>query len=304
MRGEEAGGAVTVEDEIRRMFRDAGATGILHVREIGSSREVGVGADEPVVLASTFKIAVAVAFERAVSAGVIDPAERTTVIAERRRGGVGTAGFTDDVTASLRDLARLMMTLSDNAAADVVLDRVGHPAVDAVLADLGLARTRIVGGAGDLWDAMAADLGAGADAVGIDAAMAAASPDQIRAMSVLDPARTTASTPRDMTTLIDAIWTDRAAPPDACARVRDVMARQLWPQRLRSGFADDVRVAGKTGTLPSIRNEVGAVTYPDGGVYAVAVFTRADSLARILPDVDRAIGMAARRAIEHLRAAR
>jgi beta-lactamase class A len=62
-------------------------------------------------------------------------------------------------------------------------------------------------------------------------------------------------------------------------------------------------VAGKTGTLPAIRNEAGVVSYPDGRRYAAAIFTRADSLVPRQPRIDAAIGAAARIAVDYLRSA-
>ena len=293
-----------IADEIRAVFAAAGATGFVHAREVGvpDGPEVAVGADEPVVLASVFKIVVAVAYAREVAAGRLDPRGRATVTAPYRIGGIGTAGCADDVQMSWRDLAGNMLTMSDNAATDVLFHRVGQPAVDAVLADLGLRRTRLVGCCTDLFASVAADLGAagGGDP---DELLATAPPDRVRRLAVLDPARTTASTPREITALLDAIWTDRAAPAGACATVREIMARQIWPHRLSSGFDSAVRVAAKTGTLPTVRNEAGVVRYPDGGRYAVAVFTRAHSLAERQPAVDASIGTAARLAVDHLRTA-
>ena len=107
--------------------------------------------------------------------------------------------------------------------------------------------------------------------------------------------------PREVTTLLDAIWTDRAAGPTACEQVRVIMADQIWPHRLTSGFDAEVRIAAKTGTLPAVRNEAGVLTYPDGHRYAVAVFTHAESLAERQPAVDTAIGRTARLAVDHLR---
>ena len=101
---------------------------------------------------------------------------------------------------------------------------------------------------------------------------------------------------------LTALWTDAAAPAEACATARAIMAQQIWPHRLTSGFPGDVAIAAKTGTLPSWRNEAGVVTYPDGRRYAVAVFTRAHSLAERQPRVDASIGRAAHAAVEHLRA--
>jgi len=286
---------------LAEVFADAGATGFLHAREIGTDggREVAFGADDPVVLASVFKIPVAVAYAREVAAGRLDPAERTTVTGRYRIGGIGTAGCADDVEMSWRDLALFMLTMSDNAATDVLFHRLGKDAVGAVLTDLGLARTRLIGCCEDLFATIAADLATDED--DIDAVLAAATPEQIEKLAVLDPGRTSASTPREITTLLDAIWTDRAGAPEACAEVRSIMARQIWPHRLSSGFPSDVQIAAKTGTLPGLRNEAGVLTHPDGRRYAVAVFTRADSFRPRLPAVDASIGRAARLAIDHLR---
>ena len=292
-------------DEIRAAFSAAGADGFAYAREVGvvDGPEIDVGADEPVVLASVFKIPVAVAYAREVAAGRIDPTERTTVGARYRIGGIGTAGCADDVEMSWRDLAHNMLTMSDNAATDVVFHRLGQPAVDRVLEDLDLVHTRLIGCCEDLFASVAADLGASPDD-DPEVFLAAATPDQIWKLAALDPARTTASTPRDTVSLLDAIWTDSAATADACASVRHTMAQQIWPHRLSSGFEPGVEIAAKTGTLPAVRNEAGVVTYPDGRQFAVAVFTRADSLDERQPAVDAVIGTAARIAIEDLRSPR
>ncbi|GAB3157792.1 serine hydrolase [Amycolatopsis sp. NPDC004378] len=290
----------TVEAEIADVFSSVGARGFLHAREIGGGPEVAAGADDPVVLASVFKIPVAVAYAREVVAGRLDETGRTRVGKRYRIGGIGTAGCADDVEMSWRDLALFMLTMSDNAATDVIYHRVGQDAVDRVLADLDLKRTRLIGCCEDLFASVLADLGA-ADDADLDTVLAEARPEQIRKLAVLDPERTTASTPREITTLLEAIWTDRAADPAACERVRSIMAHQIWPHRLSAGFPADVTIAAKTGTLPAVRNEAGVVSYPDGRRFAVAVFTRAESLAERQPAVDAAIGEAARLAVDHLR---
>lgn len=288
---------------IAEIFTDADAAGFLHAREIGvdGGPEVSVEADEPVVLASVFKILVLTAYVRAVAAGELDPAERTTVTARYRIGGVGTAGFADDVVASWRDLALNMMTMSDNAATDVIYHRLGADAVNRVISDLGLQQTQLVGCCEDLFASVVSDLGGTADS-DLDELLESATPAQILALDAVHPVQTSHSTPRDVTTLLNALWTDTAAPADACGQARDIMALQIWPHRLTSGFPAGVRIAAKTGTLPTWRNEAGVVTYPDGRQHAVAVFTRAASLTDRQPLVDASIGRAGFAAVEHLRA--
>jgi beta-lactamase class A len=195
-----------------------------------------------------------------------------------------------------------MMEMSDNAATDTIYRHVGQDAVSAVLDDLQLTSTQILGCCEDLFASMAADLDIDVAAPDVDKQLAAVPAERVWSSTVLDPRRTNGSTPRDMTALLDAIWTDRAGVPEACAKVRQMMSHQLWPHRLTAGFESGVAVAGKTGTLPAVRNEAGVVTYPDGGQYAVAVFTRASTLSERLPAIDASIGRAARLAVDHLRA--
>jgi len=64
------------------------------------------------------------------------------------------------------------------------------------------------------------------------------------------------------------IWTDRAAPPIACAQIRTAMSWQLTRHRLAAAAPSDVTVAAKSGGLMGVvRNEIGVLTYPDGAAY-------------------------------------
>jgi beta-lactamase class A len=300
LRGTDADAAV---DRIVATLAAAGARGWLHARpvqQLDPSAEVGIGADAPVLAASVIKILFAVAFARAVVAGTLDPTERVEVPGELRIGGSGSAGFADPPVISLRDLALSMMTVSDNAATDLIFARVGREAVEQVIGDLGLAGTHVrhdmLGGARHA----AAQLNLpGLD--DLDARLAGADPDAVRALAWLDPAHGNAVTARDMTTLLAAVWTDQVASPSACAMVRRMMAQQQNTQRLASGFKDEVTVAAKTGTLPTVRNEAGVVVFPDGQAYAVAVFTRSAHLADRDAALDAAIGQVAATAVATLR---
>lgn len=290
-----------VVSRIRAAFADAGVTGWLHAVDLDRpEHEVAVSADQPVVTSSMAKLPVVLTVFHEVDAGRLDPRGPVTLTPDARsRGSSGVGALLDPVTASVRDLAHLAITLSDNAAGDALADLVGLDRVNAVLAGLGLPGTRVVHRVRDLFAALAADAGA---EPGPALAASLADPAVLSRLRVLDPAATNRSTARETTALLAAIWADRAASPESCAAVRRMLGLQVWPHRLASGFPfDDVRVAGKTGTLPTVRNEAGVVEYPDGGRYAVAVFTRSASTAFTLPAADAVIGTAARLAVEQLR---
>ncbi|GAA2422313.1 serine hydrolase [Actinomadura vinacea] len=285
---------------IEAVFRNAGVTGFLHAIDVDSGREIGIRDGDPVVLASVFKVPLLVAFYRQAAAGLLDPTEPVTLPPGGRTDGpTGVSVMLDEVRMSLRDLCYLMIAVSDNTAADLLFARVGQEAVDAAIAALGLRRTRVDGDARRLHDLLLRD--AGVDSLGelwprLD------EPGLLPSLRVLDPAHTSASTPKEMTRLLSLIWRDEAGTPEDCEQMRRLLGLQVWPHRLSSGFPyDDVRVSGKTGTLPTLRIEIGVVEYPDGGRYAVAVFTRSLLPVAVLPEADAAIGTTARLAIEALR---
>jgi beta-lactamase class A len=286
--------------DLAATFEAAGARGFLHARDLATGAETGLDSGELVVLASVFKIPVLLELVRRFAAGDASPTDRLCVTpAEHTLGSTGLSAMSDDVELSLRDLAYLMMSVSDNTATDVIMRRLGLDGINATLASLGLSRTVLVGDCSHL-------LGSFTDDTGIERSderrTSEIEPELLRRWRSLDPHRTSRSTPREMTKLLELIWTDSAGPPEACGQVRRIMAQQVWPHRLTSGFPDGVQLAAKTGTLPGIRNEAGVVTYPDGSSYAVAVFTRANTFVARQPAIDASIGRAAFAAVEALRA--
>jgi beta-lactamase class A len=295
------GGRSPLARAIGRAFAGAQVDGWLHVADIDGDGEVDVGADTPVALASVFKVPLLVALHRLADAGALRLGDRVVVAAGDRTAGItGLGAMVDDAELSLRDLALLMITVSDNAAADAVLGRVGFDAIARALDELGLERTVVEASCRDQHDALATDLAR----CGMTLPEALADASALSTFRVLDPATANRSTPREMTRLLAAIWRDEAASPAACREMRRVLRLQVWPHRLASGFpSDDVRVAGKTGTLAPLRSEVGVVEYPDGRRYAAAVFTRSSGRSLTDPRADAVIGTAARLAIDHLRGA-
>ncbi|MEV1170769.1 serine hydrolase, partial [Nonomuraea sp. NPDC049784] len=61
--------------DLREVFAEAGVRGFLHAREVDGDAEIGLDPDEPVVLASVFKIAIALEYARQAAAGEIGRTE-------------------------------------------------------------------------------------------------------------------------------------------------------------------------------------------------------------------------------------
>jgi beta-lactamase class A len=298
----------SVEAGIQRVLAAVGVTGLVHARAIDHDREVALRADTPVVMASVFKIAVCLELFRQAATGQVDLAERHLVAAASRSPGpVGLSVMEHDAELSLQDLAYLMMAVSDNAATDVIIARVGLARINATLHSLGLEHTVVAGNCADIVQAIT-------DAVGVSSLEELPSledPEMRRrllACPALDPLVATRTTPRELTALLAMIWRGEAGLPAADNGVRWGLAQQLCQARIAGAFPYPPMVAAKSGSLlPDVANEAGVVDYLDGRRFAVAVFTRQPvdqppPAGQPRGAVGRAIGEVARIAVEHLAA--
>jgi beta-lactamase class A len=207
------------------------------VVRISDAAEVALRAEEAWLAASVIKVPIGLEFYAEADEGRLD--EKEAVILEpsgRTPGPIGISLAIDPVTMSLRDLCTAMLTISDNAATDVVLERVTTEAVNRRLRHLGCGATVLVASIHESIDAMAGDLGfadyatllrAQAGELGAEAQAASTDQNRIGSSRVLDPERASCTTARDMTRLVTAIWSDEGASPGACAELRRTMAQQL-----------------------------------------------------------------------------
>lgn len=280
------------------IFKAAAVDGYVHAKDLGTGREIGHQADAPVVAASVFKVPVLVELFRQSDAGRIDLAEAVTVpVADRASGPTGLSPMLDAATLSWRDLALSMMMVSDNAATDVICQKLGLGTINATMRSFGLPGTVLEHDCRGLFAQMGQDAGVS------NLADFPSHPDAelVRRLRTLDAVQTNRTTPREASQLFEMIWTDRAASAESCAQMRRILGAQVWPHRLASGFPEDhIKTAGKTGTLVIVRNEAGVVRYADGRCFAVSVFTRSHEVRTKHPAQDAAIGQAARLAVELL----
>jgi beta-lactamase class A len=149
-------------------------------------------------------------------------------------------GLTPGVTRlTLRDLATMMVAVSDNSATNVLIDRVGMQNVNVMLDSLGLTHTRL---RRKMMDLQAAKEG-----------------------------RENISTPREMMTLLDAIYRGKVLNKQSTAEFFQMLStnKDSWIPR---DLPADLKVANKPGELEAVRNDSGIV-FVEGRPYVICVMT-------------------------------
>lgn len=286
------------ERDLAEIAQDAGVTAWVHATRLsGPIESIGLAATASVSIASVYKLPLALVWADLVEQGELRASSTVRLRAtDRIAGPTGTAMLLDDVSLSQRDLVRLMLALSDNAAGDAILGLIGRDRTHAHLTALGLSATLIRQGSAEATQALIRDTGAPSR---VAAEGVLADPDRVSHTSQYDPAFASAGSAEDLTGVLRILWSRAGESYDM---VRDAMAHQAWRHRIGSGFPhDDVTVWGKTGSIGRLRHEVAVVQYPLEHPVAVAVLTRAARPERHLPRVDTAIGELARRAVAPLR---
>ncbi len=297
--------------DFKRLFDEAGCIGSLHAVRLSDGTEISHDSDRPCVLASVVKVPIGLEFYAQADAGRLDPTEAVTLVPESRTPGpVGISQFDDCVTMSLRDLSYLMLTISDNAAADTVTAAVGIPAVNDRLSAIGCRETVVVESLQAMLDGVAYDMGhrnyselvaAQNGETGPDAQAMATDPERIDRCRALDPLQTSRTTARDATGLLAAVWGGTAASPEACRTLRSVMSQQVT-RRLARALLDGGTLEAKSGGLfRRVRNEIALITDPGGEVFSVAVLTRAHQAYGSPTLIDAAMSLAVAAALEELR---
>ena len=153
------------------------------------------------------------------------------------------AGLTPGVTrVTNRDLAQFMVAVSDNAAANVLIDRVGRDNVNAMLRSLGLSKTVL---RRKMMDIAAARRG-----------------DE------------NVATPQEMVRLLEAIFKEKAVDKESTAGLIKQLStkKDSYIPRL---LPDDVQIANKPGELEGVRNDSGIV-FAAHRPFAISVMTAYD----------------------------
>lgn len=197
------------------------------LKELDTGRLLYSGAaDRQLPSASTIKILILAEAYNQAAQGVIDLCERIRVKKEDKvEFSIITDMNTDEYT--LRDLLVLMMTISDNTATNILIDRLGMEQINRLGTDIGLADTRLCR---KMMDFEAARLG-----------------------------RQNVTSPSDMLKLMEKLYRGELVSKEASEEMLDIMEIVVEKDCMVRSLPPDIKVAHKTGELDNLNHDIGIV---------------------------------------------
>jgi beta-lactamase class A len=249
--------------EIREIDRNLDGVMGVAIEDLRSGQKFLLHEDEVFPQASSIKIAaLAELYHQAQlsTEGVAGKAKLTDIYTVQTRDMVQDSdimlGLTPSVTrVTNRDLATMMVAVSDNSATNVLIDRLGMENVNALMDSLGLRHTRL---RRKMMDVKAASEG-----------------------------RENVSTPREMMTLLDQIYRGKMLNKEMTEDFLKMLSTHKH-SAISQDLPDGLRIADKPGELEGVRTDSGIV-FAQNRPYVICVMTTylhneregADAIARI-----------------------
>jgi beta-lactamase class A len=211
------------------------------IKDLTSNQTIFVQPDEVFPQASSIKIAILAELYRQAQQGKLKLTDVYTVQkSDLVQDSDIMGGLTPGVTRiTLRDLATMMIAVSDNSAANVLIDQVGMENVNAMLDSLGLTHTRL--------RRKMMDLKAAAEG------------------------RENVSTPREMMTLLEALYRGEGLHREMTDDFFTMLSTHK-ESYLTHDLPDGLKIANKPGDLEGVRNDSGVV-FIQNRPYIICVMT-------------------------------
>ena len=227
-----------LQDKIADIDRHLDGTMGVAVRDLTSGDTFLLHSDDVFPQASSIKIAVLAELydqEQRGRRGETGAARLTDLYTMRSEDLVPDSSIMGGLTPGIsritnRDLATMMVAVSDNSATNVLIDRLGMPNVERMLTSLGLKNTHLQR---KMMDIAAARQG-----------------------------RENISTPREMMTLLDAIYRNKLFDKELTADFFKVLSTTK-DSSIPKLLPGDVTIANKPGELEAVRNDSGIIFVPN-----------------------------------------
>jgi beta-lactamase class A len=232
-----------VLEEARQEIEDYDGVAGLYVWDLEEDSGYGIRPDEQFFAASTIKIPIMVAVYRKVDEGELEFSQEVEIREDDWAAGAGWLQWEKAGTKqTVGDLLLLMMTQSDNVAANALV--------------------RTVGGADHVNEV--------ADSMGAEDTVLY---QKVSSERGVVPALDNTSTPRDMATMMQQIAQGKAASEKSCGYMIDLMHENKLDWWLDEGLPSGVDAANKAGWLYRVYDEAGIVENDDRR-YVIAVMSK------------------------------
>jgi len=261
-----------LQDQLRRIIASSGADVAVAYRTLDGKSELLLDADTPFHAASTMKVPVMIELFRQARAGTLSLDEPLPVRNQFKSivdGSPYALSEGDDSdsevyaavgkTMTLRKLCELMITVSSNFAANLLIERLGVDNIRRTVTSLGADGMQVLRGVED--------------------------------QKAFDKGLNNTTTARGLMVLLDSLAHGRAVDRDADKEMIEMLERQKFNDAIPAGVPAGTAIAHKTGNITRIHHDAAVVFAPRPYILVLLVRGIEDQKksAALMADLSRAI---------------
>ncbi len=230
-----------LKNQIEDLIGEATGNVGVSIKNLNTDEIININEERVFPSASTIKIVVMAEILKKVKEGKLHLNENITVLKAMKTGGDGILKELDsNHEFSLKEIMTLMIIISDNTAANLLIDTAGMEDVNEMAGQLGMKHTKLKR---KMMDA-----------------------DAVRA------GRENLTCAADMTNVLEKVYDGEVIDKEYSSIMMDILKRQQVKGRLDLYLPDDTMIAHKTGDLDRLEHDVGIVFLPECR-YIISVLT-------------------------------
>ena len=200
----------------------------LYYKDLTSGRELCYNEDMQFIAASVIKLPIMMDVYKKVASGKLSFNDTLKMKEFKKVGGCGAiCSIEEDITLSIKSLVRLMITISDNTATNILIRHAGIDNLKHSFEEMGLKKT-VVGR--ELFD-----------------------------MEALERCIQNYFTPKEIGSLLESLYNGTFISKDASKEMIDIMKAQQICHKIPDSLPAGVEVANKTGESSGVTHDAGIV---------------------------------------------
>lgn len=231
----------SLQEYVNSIVQD-GAEVAIYIKDLSTGYEIKINSDKKMPSASLVKIPIMAAVYYLVDKGKLSLDEKLVYKKKYRCGGSGVIKKMPYGTKfTIKELVELMITISDNVATHMLIERIGLKNLNEIFKELGLKDTNINRFVMDLF--------------------------------LKNKGVENYTTAEDIGLLLEKVYRGSLVSKKACIEMLSIMLKQRICDRIPKKLPLQIAVAHKTGLMKDVCHDVGIV-YTNNGDFVICVLTQ------------------------------
>jgi beta-lactamase class A len=268
---------MTLQSSLDEVLQDASGTFGVYVKHLESGEIAAINENRFFQAASVFKVPILATLYRDAEAGNVNLQQRIRLEETDLVNGSGIfRELIPGIEVTIKNLATMMIIVSDNVGTDKILQIVGKDNVNQYMKEIGLSNTHI---RFSCWELLCSCVGLQPQSFSLELfneINRRFKEGEIDYNSIVfqESIENNVTTPSDMAKLLELIARKKLITERACDDMFEILAKQQFRNRIPHLLPENTVVGHKTGTVASVVNDAGIVKLPDNkGSFVITAFS-------------------------------